>query len=274
MRGLAVLGLVLLGGCNLLGAPSRVKAGELFETGEARYDTYFKEVHEVQVRAASWPDDRKATRRPLVDALKLTPEAADVTIVQTTHERVSSVSRDVGPTKLEVNGEEAHVTALGASKVDDPTRELFKAIEATTRGELARAKSLRQIPTRIDELTKIGRELAPHVREDFAKHGGRVPRDVQEELTASYDVIGNVSRDARSGAREAEDFIADLRRAVGSDAPEAKEEKASPPPKKAEKAEAKPLKKETPLPVKPGPKPEPKSEATPAPKPADEVFSP
>lgn len=218
-------------GCNLLGGPSKVRNGELFETGEVRYDAYFKEVHDLQVSSAGWVDDRKASRRPLVDTLKLTPEAADVSIVQAAHERINGVARDVGPTKLEIVGEEAHLTAVGASRVDDPTRELFKAIEATARAELLRGKALRTLPPRVDELTKNGRALEPHVREEFAKHGGRVGTDVQDELAASYEVLGSVSRDSRNGAREAEDFVADLQRAVATDPGDSNDKPPPPMPK-------------------------------------------
>jgi hypothetical protein len=217
--------------CNLLGGPSKVRNGELFETGEVRYDAYFKEVHDLQVSSAGWVDDRKASRRPLVDTLKLTPEAADVSIVQAAHERINGVARDVGPTKLEIVGDEAHLTAVGASKVDDPTRELFKAIEATARAELLRGKSLRTLPPKVDELTKNGRALEPHVREEFAKHGGRVGTDVQDELAASYEVLGAVSRDSRNGAREAEDFVADLQRAVATDPGESNDKPPPPIPR-------------------------------------------
>ena len=220
--------------CNLLGGPSRVRNGELFETGEVRYDAYFKEVHDLQVSSAGWVDERKASRRPLVDTLKLTPEAADVSIVQAAHERINGVARDVGPTKLEIAGDEAHLTAVGASKVDDPTRELFKAIEATARAELLRGRALRLLPPKVDELTKNGRALEPHVREEFAKHGGRAATDVQDELAASYEVLGSVSRDSRNGAREAEDFVADLQRAVATD-PGDSNDKPPPPVPRAQK---------------------------------------
>ncbi len=239
--------------CNLLGGQSRVRNGELFESGEVRYDAYFKEVHDLQVSSAGWVDDRKASRRPLVDTLKLTPEAADVSIVQAAHERITGVARDVGPTKLEIAGDEAHLTAVGASRVDDPTRELFKAVEATARAELLRAKALRSLPPKVDELTKSGRALEPHVREEFAKHGGRAAMDVQDELAASYEVLGSVSRDSRNGAREAEDFVADLQRAVATDPGDSNDK---PPPPIAKTPKPKPASGVAPSPVIPTPKPD------------------
>jgi hypothetical protein len=299
MRSVLVLiltlgGGLLLGGCNLLGAPSRVKSGELFETGSEKYDAYFKDVHELQVNAIGWTDERKASCRPLVDALKLTPEAADVSIVQGTHERVMTAVRDVGATKLEVAGDDVHFVAAAPGKVDEPTRELFRSIELCAHGEATRAKDLRAIPPKVDGLAKTGRDLEPHIREDFAKRGGRAGMTVQEEMTASYEVLGNISRDARNGARAAEDFISDLQRAVDTDKSDrnavAESDKDPKDPKGEPKNGAKPAVKPPaepkpkppvvkPKPAEPKaaePEPEPKPKPKPKPKPPaeGEVFNP
>jgi len=208
--------LAFLASCTLFGTSARVKNGELVETGEARYDAYFKDVHDMQVTSVGWSDERQAACRPLVDELRLPPDAVGVSIVQETHERVKSISHDIGPTKLEVTGDEAHVVADSPQKVDETTRGLFKLIETCAHTELARSRAFKEVPTRVDAVVKSGRALEPHVRDDFAKHGGRVAEDVQGELTASYDALSDISKNARSGAREAEDFVADLQRAVGS----------------------------------------------------------
>jgi hypothetical protein len=282
-----------LSGCNLLGGPSRVKSGELFETGSERYDAYFKEVHELQVSSIGWSDERKASCRPLVDALKLTPEAADVSIVQGAHERVMTAVRDVGPTKLEVAGEEVHFIAASPGKVDEPMRELFRSIELCAHGEVSRAKELRAIPPKVDGLAKSGRDLEPHIREDFAKRGGRAGMTVQEEMTASYEVLDTISKDARNGARAAEDFIADLQRAIETDKSDRPDEKDSPKdtkdakpsePKNGTKPAAKPAEpkpkppaakpKPEPKPAEAEPKPEPKPKPKPKPPAEGEVFNP
>ncbi|MEO8799486.1 MAG: hypothetical protein ABI551_16460 [Polyangiaceae bacterium] len=270
---------VLLAGCTLFGGPSRVKQGELVETGDARYDAYFKDVHDLQVTSVGWSDERQAACRPLVDELRLAPDAAGVSIVQETHERVKLVSHDVGATKLEVTGDEAHVTAESPQKVDETSRGFFKMIETCAHTELARSRALKEVPARVDGIVKNGRSLEPHIRDDFAKHGGRVAEDVQAEMTASFDALSGISKNARSGAREAEDFVADLQRAVGSSLPAVPKEKdeaedEKPTKKKkgektqktADKPAAKPaasVDKPTPPPAE-KPKPKPKPAATPS----------
>ncbi len=52
---------------------------------------------------------------------------------------------------------------------------------------------------------------------DFQRRGGDVATDVKQELDASLDVLGKISTGSRSSAREAEDFVADLQRAIQAD---------------------------------------------------------
>lgn len=204
--------------CNLFGnTPSKVRSGQLYEPGAPDYDAYFKELHLLQVAAAGWDDDKKASRRPLVDALKIDGDSADVSISQATHERLVGIAHLVGATHLEVKNDEPHVVAANDSRVDPPTRELFRAIEQVTKSELERAKAMRQIPPKIDALTKTGRELQPRVQPDFARRGGDVATEVRQELDASLEVMSTISTSSRSSARAAEDFVADLQRAVQAD---------------------------------------------------------
>ncbi len=261
----------LLASCTLFGQASRVKQGELVETGDARYDAYFKDVHDMQVTSVGWSDERQAACRPLVDELRLAPDSAGVSIVQETHERVKAVAHDVGPTKLDITGDEAHVTADNAAKVDESTRNLFRLIENCAHTELARSRALKDVPAHVDAVVKNGRELEPHIKDDFAKHGGHVAEDVQSEMTASYEALSDISKNARSGAREAEDFVADLQRAVGSSLPAdlaAKDETDEPPKgkkKKGEKSEK--SEKNTDKPAATADKPPPPAATTDKPKP-------
>jgi hypothetical protein len=95
-------------------------------------------------------------------------------------------------------------------------KELFRSIEATTRTELERAKTLRTFPTKIDQLTKTAHELLTKVQDDFPKKKGTAA-DVTDELNGAIEVLTNLSNTSRSSAREAEDFVADLQRAVQAD---------------------------------------------------------
>ncbi len=220
LRTLTLAGLVALAACNLFEGGTHIREGQLYQPGVAQYDHYFKEVHELQLAQTAWPEDKKASRRALIDYLKLSLDAADVTVAQATHERMVAAAHQFGSTRLDIKSDEAHVVVPNDGRLDASTKDLFRAIETTVKAELARRKALNDIPSRIDELTKAGRELEPHVRDDFAKNGGSLASDVKGELTASYDVLSGISAKARTESREAEDFISVLDRAVSSDSSE------------------------------------------------------
>lgn len=272
-------------GCSFF-APteSKVRAGELFETAHPKYDPYFRDVHQAQLEANAWEEQKRSSRRPLVDALKLDPDAAAVTVVQATHERMLGIAREAGNVHLDVVEGQGRVVVQNTSKVDDASRSFIGAIETCVHNESERAKALRNVPPRVDALVKQGRDLEPQVRDDLERRGGRMPKLVLEELQASYDVLGEISKEARLEAREADDFIADLRRAVGTDIaesaarPSAKSAPAPKTPKAAEPARSKPAPAPVdakPKPVAETPKPKPPTTTSePPPKKAEEAPKP
>lgn len=277
-RALVLAASLFVASCNLFEGGTRVHDAQLYQPGIKSYDAYFKEVHDLQLATASWPDQKRAARRPLVDLLKLSLDAADVTIAQATHERMIGAAHDAGSTRLELKGDDAKVVAAGGEgRLDAATKEFFRAIEASVKAELARRRALREIPPRIDELTKAGRELEPKIRDDFAGHGGSLTSDVKDELAASYEALNTISADARNEAREAEDFVSVLERAISAEPTEQvprPDTGATPPPPKpkpkptgAAKPPANPPPPATTSKPPPPPKPKPTGGG-------DEVFNP
>lgn len=273
--GLVFLGIVALGGCEVLGSPSRVKAGQLYVSGQARYDTYFAAVHLEQVGAAKWAEERKAARRPLVEQLKLPPEASDEVIAQATRDHLSS-----GTLRLDVSGAEAHVVPADQTKQASP-RDLLAAIEQTARTEADRSQKLRDLPAKLDQLAKQGHDLEGHIGEDFGKQAGQKPFEVKEEIDASFTVLRDLARASQRESKSAGDFLTQLQRAVatGSEVPAASSQEPSPKPsphppahhpkpKKPEEPASSPAVAHSEPPAAPKPKPQPK------PAPAAEVFQP
>src|SRR5579863_4152116 len=126
-RTFSACGLLLVTSCMLNG-PSRVGQGQLYTSGNPNYDAYFRDVHQQQVEAASWGDDKKGAHKSLVSSLELTPDAPDVTIVQAAHETSSKVAKQPGSVHLDIDGTAAKVVASGGAGDGGA---LFKAIEDT-----------------------------------------------------------------------------------------------------------------------------------------------
>ena len=280
----------LLSACQPYGK-SRVANGQLYAAGNPQYDEYFKAVHQQQVDASSWGDDRKSAHRALVASLDLTPDAPDVTLVQATHEAASKTAKQAGSLRLDVDGTSAHVVASGVT--GDGL--LFRAIEETSHAELERARRLHGVEPRIDALAKDGRELSGHAQADFKTRGVGKQTEVTSELSSSIDVLATLKRRAEREARESEDFVADLERALETASEERatkqreREKKKTTGDKDKDKPEQKkkdrdkdcyyeePSKPPAPKPaVASEPAPPPKPAPPPPPKPADtgEVFTP
>jgi hypothetical protein len=200
-----------LASCALFVPQSRVKSGQLYRTGDAKYDAYFSEVHDVQIDAATWLEERRSARKQLIDALTLTSDADDSVIAQLAHEQVGAAEPGLGAAKLDVATGDAHFEASGPYASADA---VIRALESTARAELGRARKLDGVPAKIDDLEKRGHDLEPHVQDDFAAVGGQKPFAVKQELGASLDVLDALETRARHEARAAASFVADLQRAV------------------------------------------------------------
>ena len=209
--------LVLVASCALFEPQSKVKSGQLFQTGQAQYDDYFNKVHQLQLEAASWADDKKASRRALIDALKIATDSVDVTILEATHEKLVSIAHVTGPTRLDLRDDDGKIVLASEARADQSMRDFVKALQSTVDAEIKRKRALRDVPSRVDELVKIGRDLEPRVKGDFFRQGGTAMADVHDEITASYDVLDEISKNARLDRRETEDFISDLGRAVAAE---------------------------------------------------------
>ncbi|MBP9114185.1 MAG: hypothetical protein KBF88_15340, partial [Polyangiaceae bacterium] len=244
------------------------------ETGNAKYDGYFRQVHEIQVSSANWHDDHRNLCGPLLEALKLTPDAADVTITQSTYERVTLASKEVGQTRLDVVLDNVRLVAAYPVRASEATRDLFRSIEKCAHNEMLRVKSMRQMHGKMEEVMRSGRELENTVRSDLRVKGGKNAELTQDELKASLEVLSSLDRDAERIARAAEDFVRDLQRAVKGDTDHRPGEfqlpsgVAAPRNDPPSEAPAPPV-----LPKKPAPK-EMKPVASPAAKPAPKVVAP
>jgi hypothetical protein len=195
----------------MLGGESRVAQGQLYTSGVPTYDAFFRDVHQAQVDAAAWTDDKKGANKPLTTSLELTPDAPEVTIVQATHESSSKLAKQPGSVRLETDGTTAHVVASNGT---GDGASLFRAIEDSAHQELERAKRLHATEPKLDALAQRGTELETHVKTDFAKYGETKANEVTTELVAIHDVLAGLKTRAVSEAREGEDFVADLGRAL------------------------------------------------------------
>ena len=154
---------------------------------------------------------RRRAHHSLVGAHRSSaPDAPDVTIVQATHEASSKVAKQAG--RLNAARRRQHDGArrlLGRRQ----RRNAVSLIEDTSHQELERAK--RHESRRSSMRSRRRRTfLEGRVKTDFDKYGTQKENEVAGEILATIDVIARLKTHAESEARESEDFVADLERAL------------------------------------------------------------
>jgi len=257
----------------MLNGETRIAHGYTYTSGNATYDAFFRDVHQQQSDAAGWSDERQGAKRALVANLELTAETPDVTIVQTTHESASKVAKVAGSLHLvEEEGAAPHVVATNGA---GDGASFFHALEETARLELEIAKHRRAAQPKLDALSKQEADLESRVKADFSQLGGGKETEVSAELAATKDVVAKMKARAEVEARESEDFVADLGRALETASEDKRADpRRSRPPRKRDDATPPPREKKSSSASTPDQPPPPKP--APAPKPADtgEVFTP
>lgn len=255
----------LMTACNFVNTSTKVGSGQLYQSGDGRYDPYFSQVHQEQVAAASWPDDSKAARKAIVTALDLRPGSSNSTILSAAREKKGDA-------------------AVG------------RAVDETVGAERERARKLGSQNDKLEELLKRGEELKKQAVEDRKNLSGEKADEkvvakkdeLKREISAAVDAVESMLTDAKRGAKEADELARKLRGAwSGKDGeePATKDEKRDE--KKDEKKKPEPVAKKSPkqepaATKKPVPKaaeaekPPEEKPAKPAPtqKSGDEVFNP
>jgi hypothetical protein len=254
-------------GCDLSFQNSRMARGQLAQVGLDPYDDYFKKVHAEQVSGAAWADERKENRKSLVTTLGLLPDASG--------EVISAAVQDRAKTQ--------------------GTASVAGVVDSVAKAELARAERIEARAPVLEDLANQGDDLRPRVARDFPRDSSK-RRDADNELAGAAHELRHLAITARTHAREARRFAADLGQAVGvTYAPKPGASAPAPEPTQAPSASAsaapsasasaapapkKPRVPSNPRPVepkpetKPEPKPEAKPEPKPDPKPSGEVFTP
>ena len=76
-----------LSGCDFINTPTKMGQGQLYTSGDGRYDPYFDTVHREQVAAANWGEESRAARKPIVTVLNLKPGVSNGSILAATREK-------------------------------------------------------------------------------------------------------------------------------------------------------------------------------------------
>jgi hypothetical protein len=174
--------------CDLVNKPTKTAHGQLYQSGDSRYDAYFTTVHQEQVASSNWPEESKNARKPIIAALSLKANASNPTIFSATRDKKGDAS-------------------------------LAHAVDETVSAERELAKKLSSAAERLDELLKKGEELKKQTVEDRRNMAADKADDkkvaqkdeVKNEMSAAVDAVDSMATDAKKGAKEAEELATKLR---------------------------------------------------------------
>jgi hypothetical protein len=184
----AVALFIVIVGCDFINTPTKMGQGQLYSSGDGRYDPYFDTVHKEQLVAANWGDDSKTARKPIVTALNLHPHTSNGSIIAATRD-----------------------------KKGDPA--VGRAVDETTVAELEFSRRLNVASARLDELDKKGDDLKRQASDD-KKNAGAEKADekkmahkdeVRREMSAAVDAVNSMADDAHKYAKEADELAAKLK---------------------------------------------------------------
>lgn len=227
-----------LAACELGGKPAKMSGGELYQSGDAKYDPYLKKIHEEQVAAAEWPEQSKGARKPLTRALNLPPNAGNATILE-------------------------------AAKSKKKDGAVHSAAEETASLERSFIEKQKVNADRLDKLAAEGAELKKQATEDRRNMAAdkadpeKVDKkeEVKREVSAAADIAAHLRDDAKRGVVEGEKLIEGLKKeldvigdgSVKSDEPKKDEPKKEEPKKDDKKPEPKKHDAKPPASKKPAP---------------------
>lgn len=252
------LALAACEGIGIGGRPSKMSSGELYQSGEDKYDPYLKKVHDEQVAAAEWAEQSKGARKPITRALNLPPNASNSTIID----------------------------AAKSNKADGAVR---SAAEETAALERAFIEKQKVDADRLEKLAADGAELKKQATEDRRNMGAdkadpekvEKKEEIKREVSAAAEIAANLRDDAKKGALEGEKLIEGLKKELGIVGDGTGVVKKDDPPKKDEASPKKedgkkPADAKKPDAKKPESKPASKKPAAdkPADKPAEEKPAP
>jgi hypothetical protein len=198
----------LLPGCDLVLGPSKVASGARYSSGDARYDGFFDAVHQQQLAAGSWRDDKATARKAIVSLAGVaSSSASDEVLVRAVRERAKALGAPGG--RLEIAP--ARVVLAPGAKDDPP---LVAAVAETARRELERARKMVAVDGKLEQLGKQGEALEREAADEISNSPDKVDekktakrREVRRELGGAVSALAELRRSARRHVKEAEELL-------------------------------------------------------------------
>ncbi|MBK8251432.1 MAG: hypothetical protein IPK82_02030 [Polyangiaceae bacterium] len=199
--------------CGGAPARTRIEKGETVSTGAEAFDTFFREVAEVNAEASKTSAEATDASKPLEGAVgeanKATPPP----------EVVRAEAK-----KLQMAGNLLHLDLVpetklsSTSKLEAPSEKLLGAAEQSAKNAVAVARRASEVLVRIGDMERRARELLDKAKSAFPDAGKReeVVREISGAQTVLSAARAEVEKNGGIAARLALDLTTALETGAGS----------------------------------------------------------
>lgn len=281
MRASALLVFALSSACALLqpSGPTDVARGEYYAAGKPEYDTFFIQLHQLQVDLLAAPDEPKAVRTELTKAAGLTPEASDDSLSGRLSQELKKLANQGLRVRLEVPAPSSALDASATlhtseSALSTPLRSSLP--QQATRLVRSRNRMLAS-KEQLQKMAVTGIQLEGSVDQAFRVEGPWKRDEVRRNLTDGQKVITLMAARAQEVLDQDQKLLDLLASAATTDANLGKTPVYTPPPPPSDEPASKNAKRggsrgngARPAASKPPSAAPAKPSAAPAPKPAAE----
>lgn len=199
--------------------PTAVARGEYYSAGKPEFDSFFIELHRLQVELLSAGDEPRAARRSLTVAAGLAPEASDETLEARLAQELQKLAAQGLRVRLEVPEASSAVDASATLHTSESAnRSPWRATLPSEATRLVRSRN-RMVATReqLDRLRVVGIQLEGNVDPTFRVEGPWKKSEVTKNLEDGQKLITLMSARAQEVEKQTAALLALLARAAVTD---------------------------------------------------------
>jgi hypothetical protein len=203
--------------------PTRVESGLLYSAGQAEFDTFFRDLYQLQTELQRAPDEERKLRSELAERLEVTAGATPQLLVDTVTNRAKQFADKKTYFRLEVDGfgaeDEADtmVQSTVSGPLDGKTKSFVENATLLARLELRHAAKLRKANKQASRLIVHAQALDPSIEPTFGAQGYSKLTDVKRNLEAAKRALPLLSLQATDQADTAEQLVRKLSVALTTD---------------------------------------------------------
>lgn len=228
-----VLAGALLVGCSLLApqGPTEVARGEYYAAGKPAYDSFFLQLHELQVAVLAAPDEPQLARSNLTKAVGLPAVASDESLGSRLREELKKLEAQGLRVRLDVPDSLAPDASATLYTNEHPAPSALRTQVPEEATRLVRSRNrMQQTRNQLDKLRVTGIQLEANIDRDFRVEGPWKRDEVRRNLSDGQKLITLMQARAQEVQDSDDKLLALIASSVTTDATLGRAPVHAPPP--------------------------------------------